>query len=58
MRGSDASMTGKALRYWDPGSGFSHAGNYLMRSAEDGRGTGRKPEQRRPVNRPALPRLY
>ena len=42
MRGSDVSMTGKALRYWDPGSGFSQAGNYLMRSAEDGRGTGRK----------------
>ncbi|MBX7512989.1 hypothetical protein K3179_00360 [Qipengyuania sp. GH38] len=42
MRSSDASTTGKALRYWDPGSGFSHAGSYLMRSAEDGRGTGRK----------------
>lgn len=41
-RSSDASSTGKALRYWDHGSGFSKAGNYLMRSAEDGRGTGRK----------------
>lgn len=41
-RSSDSSITGKALRYWDPGSGFSQAGNYLMRSAEDGRGTNRK----------------
>ena len=41
-RSSDASSAGKALRYWDPGTGFTQAGNYLMRSAEDGRGTGRK----------------
>jgi hypothetical protein len=40
--GADASSSGKALRYWDPGPGLGPAGNYLMRSAEDGRGVGRK----------------
>lgn len=41
-RSSDSSATGKPLRYWDPGSGFTQTSDYLMRSAEDGRGTNKK----------------